>query len=149
MGGVFGKSACEVACHVAGWAGLGLVLGKGGGRGGWGKCLEILMAGGGWEKCLQGCMRGCRLGQAGIGAWKLPRADAQKNCSGWSYQDIHQQLLGKVVPTIPRHTITWKRLLSPWANLKRRLGIPEQTCSNSPNQIYVSRVAYLLHVLSC
>ena len=85
--GVLGKSACEVACVVAGWAGLGLVLGKGVGRGGWGNCLEILM-GGGWEKCLRGCICGCRVGWAGIGAWKLPRVDAQKKCSGCSRQEV-------------------------------------------------------------
>ena len=28
------------------------------------------MGGGGWEKCLRGGMRGCRVGQATIGAWK-------------------------------------------------------------------------------
>ena len=38
------------------------------------------------------------VGWAGIGAWKLPYC------------------LETVVPTIPQHTITWKRLLSPCAN---------------------------------
>ena len=85
---VLGKSACKVAREVAGWGGLGLVLGKGGGRGGWGKCLEILMERGAWEKCLRGCMRGCRMGCAGIGAWKLRRVDAKKKCSGCSNQEV-------------------------------------------------------------
>ena len=52
LGGVLGKSACEVACEVAGWARLGLVLGKEAGWGTWKKCLEILMGGGAWEKCV-------------------------------------------------------------------------------------------------
>ena len=50
------------------------------------------MGGGAWEKCLRGCMLGCRVGWAGIGAWKLPRVDARKKCSGCSYQEV----LGKI-----------------------------------------------------
>ena len=88
-GRVVGKSACEVACKVAGWAGLGLVLGKGGlGGRGWKRCWEILMGGGGWENCLRGCMRGCWVGRARIGAWKLPWVEAWKTCSGCSYQEL-------------------------------------------------------------
>ena len=34
------------------------------------KGLEFLWGGGSWEHCLQGCVRGCRVGQAAIGAWK-------------------------------------------------------------------------------
>ena len=33
-------------------------------------------------------MRGCQVGWAGIGAWKWPRDDAQKRCSGCSYQEV-------------------------------------------------------------
>ena len=50
--GIVCKSAFEVACEVAKWAGPGLVLGKGGGGGGTKTCLEILMGSVGWEKCL-------------------------------------------------------------------------------------------------
>ena len=46
------------------------------------------MGGGGWEKCLQGCMRGCRVGWARIGARKLPTFDAGEKCSGCCYQKV-------------------------------------------------------------
>ena len=36
----------------------------------WKRFLEVLMGGGAWEKCFGGCMRGCRVGWGGIGAWK-------------------------------------------------------------------------------
>ena len=46
------------------------------------------MGEGACEKFLQGRMRGCRVGWAGIGAWKLPRVDAREKCSGCSYQEV-------------------------------------------------------------
>ena len=73
-GSVLGKSACEIAWEVAGWAGLGLVLGN------------------------------CR------GSMHRKSVRGVPTKKSW----------GKVVPTIPRHTIMWKRLLSPWANEKSR-----------------------------
>ena len=33
-------------------------------------------------------MRGCRVGWAWIGAWKLPRMDAWEKCAWCSYQEV-------------------------------------------------------------
>ena len=88
MGGDGWEKCLRGCSEVAGWAGLGLVLGKGAWGGGWKKHLEILMRWGGWEKCLQGCMRGWRVGWAGIGAWKLPTVHARKKSSRCSYQEV-------------------------------------------------------------
>ena len=33
-------------------------------------------------------MQGCWVGWARIGAWKLPRVDAQKKCLACSYQEV-------------------------------------------------------------
>ena len=116
--GCLRKVLTRLHARFAGWAGLGLVLGTGRGGGGWGKCLDILTGGGGWEECLRGCMRGCRVGWAGIGAGKLPWVDARKKCSRCSPT---RKCLGKVVPTIPWYTMAWKQLLPPSANVKSRL----------------------------
>ena len=58
------------------------------GRLGWDSCGERSMGGDACGKCLRGCMRGCRQGWARIGAWKLPKVDAPKKCSGCPYQEV-------------------------------------------------------------
>ena len=69
--GWLGKVLARLHARLPGGLGWDWSLEKGV-WGGWKRCLEILMGGGGWERCLRVCMRGCWVGWAGIGAWKLP-----------------------------------------------------------------------------
>ena len=88
-GGLPGKHACEVACEVAGWAGLGLVLGKvGRGEGGKSAC-EVACVVAGWGGL--GLVLGKGVGQ-GVGK-VLGNFDG-RGCLGKVLARLHARLPG-------------------------------------------------------
>ena len=149
--GVLGKSACQVACDVAGWAGLGSVLQKGAGWGAWKKCLEILIGG---VLAKSACEVACDVARwAGIGAWKrgwvgslekVPGNFDARGCLGKALA----RLQGRLAVGLGWYRCSEKMLggelpKSAWTSgWGRALGTSAcesicERCRNTPDQMYI------------